>query len=135
MGRILVPYFHQELLHKKAGQFTVNNDYTVEIDCRKMPQELQEEFARVLGEPLFGEERRILSSRMHTTTIGEANRSGRAHSIPRLTICILIVGTRGDVQPFIAIGRKLMVCPISSPPMQIQELAYQINSSWLARIT
>lgn len=100
----------QELLHKRAAQFTVSNDYKVEIDCRKMPPELQEEFARVLGEPLFGEERRILSSRSHAPTIGDANRSGREQSIPRLTICILIVGTRGDVQPFIAIGKKLMVC-------------------------
>lgn len=29
--------------------------------------------------------------------------------IPPLNICMLIVGTRGDVQPFIAIGKKLKV--------------------------
>ena len=29
--------------------------------------------------------------------------------VPALSICILIVGTRGDVQPFIAIGKRLLV--------------------------
>ncbi len=37
--------------------------------------------------------------------------------IPPLKIVILIVGTRGDVQPFIAIGKRLQVsvCPAFPP--------------------
>lgn len=31
-------------------------------------------------------------------------------SVPPLQIVMLIVGTRGDVQPFIAIGKHLQVC-------------------------
>lgn len=31
------------------------------------------------------------------------------HYIPPLNIVMLIVGTRGDVQPFIAIGKRLQV--------------------------
>lgn len=34
--------------------------------------------------------------------------SESGHVIPNLTIAILIVGTRGDVQPFIAIGKRLL---------------------------
>lgn len=30
--------------------------------------------------------------------------------IPRLKIAILVVGTRGDVQPFLAIARRLQAC-------------------------
>lgn len=30
--------------------------------------------------------------------------------IPRLNIAILVVGTRGDVQPFLAIAKKLQAC-------------------------
>lgn len=33
------------------------------------------------------------------------------HYIPPLNIVMLIVGTRGDVQPFIAIGKRLQVRP------------------------
>lgn len=31
-------------------------------------------------------------------------------SVPRLRIAMLVVGTRGDVQPFIAIAKRLQVC-------------------------
>lgn len=31
------------------------------------------------------------------------------HNIPPLDIVMLIVGTRGDVQPFVAIGKRLQV--------------------------
>jgi sterol 3beta-glucosyltransferase len=39
------------------------------------------------------------------------------HHIPPLKIVMLIVGTRGDVQPFIAIGKRLQVsvCPAFPP--------------------
>lgn len=29
--------------------------------------------------------------------------------VPRLAICIMVAGTRGDVQPFVALGLKLQV--------------------------
>lgn len=32
---------------------------------------------------------------------------GIRKSVPRLKIAILVVGTRGDVQPFLAIGKRL----------------------------
>ena len=32
--------------------------------------------------------------------------------IPPLQIVMLIVGTRGDVQPFVAIGKRLQVCKL-----------------------
>ncbi|KAI5401925.1 hypothetical protein KIW84_066403 [Lathyrus oleraceus] len=31
-------------------------------------------------------------------------------SVPRLQILILVVGTRGDVQPFVAIAKRLQAC-------------------------
>ena len=34
------------------------------------------------------------------------------HSIPKLSIAILVGGTRGDVQPFLAVARKLQASPI-----------------------
>lgn len=30
--------------------------------------------------------------------------------IPKLKIAILVVGTRGDVQPFLAMSKKLQAC-------------------------
>ena len=38
------------------------------------------------------------------------NPSKSIQSIPKLNIAMLVVGTRGDVQPFMAIARKLQVC-------------------------
>lgn len=35
--------------------------------------------------------------------------SGDIHDLPPLQIVMLIVGTRGDVQPFVAIGKRLQV--------------------------
>lgn len=31
-------------------------------------------------------------------------------SIPKLNIAVLVVGTRGDVQPFLAMSKKLQAC-------------------------
>lgn len=31
-------------------------------------------------------------------------------SIPKLQIAMLVVGTRGDVQPFLAVAKKLQAC-------------------------
>lgn len=45
--------------------------------------------------------------------------------IPPLQIVMLIVGTRGDVQPFIAIGKRLQV--VSSSPFFHQMVIYVVN--------
>ena len=39
--------------------------------------------------------------------------------VPKLAICIMIAGTRGDVQPFIALGLKLKVRHGSCRRLQI----------------
>lgn len=41
--------------------------------------------------------------------IEEGDEGNDQNPIPPLKIVMLIVGTRGDVQPFIAIGKKLQV--------------------------
>lgn len=35
-------------------------------------------------------------------------------SVPKLKIVMLVVGTRGDVQPFMAVAKRLQVCPNTS---------------------
>lgn len=76
----------------------IQNDGTVEVDITK-------------GAPVASE---LLE--LHTAErapinvvdlISESNKS-----IPRLKIAILVVGTRGDVQPFLAIAKRLQVFTI-----------------------
>jgi sterol 3beta-glucosyltransferase len=43
----------------------------------------------------------------YASDIRVARRRRRAVEVPRLAVVILVVGTRGDVQPFLPIGRKL----------------------------
>lgn len=35
-------------------------------------------------------------------------------SIPRLNVAMLVVGTRGDVQPFLAVAKRLQACLVLS---------------------
>jgi len=68
------------------------------------------EFARVLDEPCSARAGASCQSvSWSRRPCRGGRRTARPEPIPCLTICILIVGTRGDVQPFIAIGKKLMV--------------------------
>lgn len=48
---------------------------------------------------------------VHTddSTDQEPIEAADVHGIPPLHIVMLIVGTRGDVQPFVAIGKRLQV--------------------------
>lgn len=50
---------------------------------------------------------------LHTaemTPVGVADITSESNkSIPRLKIAILVVGTRGDVQPFLAVAKRLQV--------------------------
>lgn len=43
--------------------------------------------------------------------------------IPPLQIVILIVGTRGDVQPFIAIGKRLQVLRVSKSSTRLLSIS------------
>jgi len=43
----------------------------------------------------------------YASDVRVARRRRRAVNVPRLAVVILVVGTRGDVQPFLPIGRKL----------------------------
>ncbi|CAI5517138.1 unnamed protein product [Closterium sp. Naga37s-1] len=76
----------------------VGDDYKVQIQTDNFPRELQEEFLHMFAQPQdqAGREGEVIAPRA-------------AESVGKLNICILIVGTRGDVQPFIAIGQKLKV--------------------------
>ena len=48
--------------------------------------------------------------REHEATLFDAEDQPVPKTIPNLAILILVVGTRGDVQPFIPIARELMAC-------------------------
>lgn len=48
-------------------------------------------------------------SKHENKVIGESLDATDLHYIPPLNIVMLIVGTRGDVQPFVAIGKRLQV--------------------------
>ena len=45
-----------------------------------------------------------------TSELAEAERAFDISRVPRLAIVILVVGTRGDVQPFIALAKSLLAC-------------------------
>lgn len=73
----------------------IQNDGTVEVDLEKsasVASELLE--LRSFEEP----------------TVSESRTSESKNSVPRLQIVILVVGTRGDVQPFLAIAKRLQAC-------------------------
>lgn len=81
---------------------TVQQDGIVDFDIEGSPS---------LAQVLFGSETR--------DEIGQHDELGEEdedelQSIPPLKIVMLIVGTRGDVQPFIGIGRKLQVLHLLS---------------------
>ncbi len=93
-------FFLQEKLMRKLT--TVQQDGIVDFDIEGSPS---------LAQVLFGSETR--------DEIGQHDELGEEdedelQSIPPLKIVMLIVGTRGDVQPFIGIGRKLQVLHLLS---------------------
>ncbi|OAY73636.1 Sterol 3-beta-glucosyltransferase UGT80B1, partial [Ananas comosus] len=47
---------------------------------------------------------------------------GYSKSVPRLKIAMLVVGTRGDVQPFIALAKRLQAYPIT-----LQEFGHHVR--------
>lgn len=73
----------------------IQNDGTVEVDInRGTPVSELLEFQPTKGQPTITYEKSLAES---------------FRSIPRLKIVILVVGTRGDVQPFLAIAKRLQV--------------------------
>ena len=74
----------------------IQNDGTVEVDLAKSSPVASEllELSSIGGAPFDVDD----------TSFYETNKS-----IPRLTIAILVVGTRGDVQPFLAMAMRLQV--------------------------
>jgi len=73
----------------------IQNDGTVEVDL-----EMSASVAPELLELQSFEE----------STVSGGLGSESKKSVPRLQIVILVVGTRGDVQPFLAIAKKLQAC-------------------------
>lgn len=72
----------------------IQNDGTVEVDLDKSAPVASEflEFQPVEGPPII---------------LDDTSFSDSKKSIPRLKIAILVVGTRGDVQPFLAMAKRL----------------------------
>ena len=77
---------------------TVNPNGTVVFDVHGS--------ARV-GRDLFGPE---VDSPEVEEVASVVDEGDEERTIPPLQIAMLIVGTRGDVQPFVAIGKHLQVC-------------------------
>jgi len=73
----------------------IQNDGTFEVDMEKDASLVSE----LLKFQSFEE-----------TTMSASDVSESKKSAPRLQIVMLVVGTRGDVQPFLAIAKKLQAC-------------------------
>jgi len=76
---------------------TIERDGTVQLE---VPADIKPPSVdlRTKGDPCHG----------HSTTEQQID-SADIQELPPMQIVMLIVGTRGDVQPFIAIGRRLQV--------------------------
>ncbi|MED6181569.1 hypothetical protein PIB30_020490 [Stylosanthes scabra] len=93
-----------------ADLVRIQNDGTVEVDLERS--------ASVASELL--EFQSFDESTASENLIREAKTS-----IPRLQIAILVVGTRGDIQPFLAIAKRLQAS--SFPPILISFLSSETN--------
>jgi sterol 3beta-glucosyltransferase len=75
----------------------IQNDGTVEVDITK-------------GAPVASELLELHTAERAPINVDLTSESNK--SIPRLKIAILVVGTRGDVQPFLSIAKRLQVFTI-----------------------
>lgn len=82
----------------------IQTDGGVEFDLRQSGQ---------LARDLFGDHVMDEEESDHgipaANRIEEGNEENDQSPVPPLKIVMLIVGTRGDVQPFVAIGKQLQV--------------------------
>jgi sterol 3beta-glucosyltransferase len=109
MCRILVSSYNSLLLWQKKllrKLATIKKDGAVEFDYTESSQAAKDLFGygftpREQSLPVEGEDDQ-LDKRTDEFLLDYK-------TIPPLKIVMLIVGTRGDVQPFIAIGKKLQV--------------------------
>lgn len=84
---------------------TVQQDGIIDFDIEGSPS---------LAQVLFGSETRDEVGQQDSELGEKDEDEDELQSIPPLKIVMLIVGTRGDVQPFIGIGRKLQVLHLLS---------------------
>lgn len=87
---------------------TVKDDGTVEFDVPGdvKPQSLKFGTGDAYGQTVDG----VHDAADKTDTlVHDADTADVVQDLPPLQIVMLIVGTRGDVQPFIAIGKRLQV--------------------------
>ncbi|KAK6938269.1 hypothetical protein RJ641_031777 [Dillenia turbinata] len=95
----------------------IQNDGTVEVDIEKS--------APVASELL--ELQSVERTPRHLNDVI----NGFNRSVPRLKIAILVVGTRGDVQPFLAVAKQLQACQIqdqnSKRCNKVQEFGHQVR--------
>ena len=83
-------YLQKKLIHNLAK---VKNDGTVDIDVTG---------SSLVASKLLGLD--VPDARKYSLSDDEDEQS---KAIPKLNIAMLIVGTRGDVQPFVAIAKHL----------------------------
>jgi len=84
-------WFQQKLIVELVR---IQNDGTVEVIDNGTPVSELWEFEPTKGQSTITYEKSLTES---------------FRSIPRLKIAILVVGTRGDVQPFLAMAKRLQV--------------------------
>jgi hypothetical protein len=98
-----------DLFHAKA---TVRDDGRINVHLRDrasaLNKYLEKRSQHPSGRPLIGEDLTV-NNREYETKFQSV--LGKYANCPRLNIAIHIVGSRGDVQPFIAIGKVLMKEP------------------------
>ena len=80
-----------------------------------------------LAKDLFGEHVMDEESDPGTAEELEEDEEIDQRPIPPLKIVMLIVGTRGDVQPFIAIGKKLQVLNMDNSLVLLLFLALDLS--------
>lgn len=90
----MLSWIWQKKLMKKLTR--VQKDGTVDFDFGKSNQ---------MAENLFGPE----ATEGPADEVLESEEDDSWQQIPPLKIVMLIVGTRGDVQPFLAIGKRMQV--------------------------